>query len=73
MINQLRISEKANIYEALQVIDNNGHGVTFVVDGKNKIVGVATDGDIRRALIRNSDLNQKITDVKKNLSMLPNV
>ncbi len=37
-------------------------GIVLVVDSKNKVLGIATDGDIRRALSRGLDLNGPISD-----------
>lgn len=37
--------------------------ILFVVDDNNKVVGTLTDGDIRRALIKGSNLDDNIKDV----------
>ncbi|GAB4302272.1 MAG: KpsF/GutQ family sugar-phosphate isomerase [Desulfuromonadia bacterium] len=42
--------------EALFVITSKGLGVTGVLDGSNRLVGVITDGDLRRALERGVDI-----------------
>ena len=42
----------ATIFEGLSNIDLNKNGVTFVTDSAERIVGIATDGDIRAALLR---------------------
>lgn len=48
------------IVEAMKKIDMNSYQVLFVVDGKGCLLGSVSDGDIRRALIKNGQLDQKI-------------
>ena len=57
------ISENASIYDAMKVIDIGEERVCFIVDQDNKLIKVISDGDIRRALIKNSDLLQKVLDI----------
>ncbi len=59
-INQFQISENAKISEAFSMIDSNGSGAVFATDAKGMIVGLATDGDIRRWLIKNPDVSAPI-------------
>ena len=51
------------IVEAMQKIDLNARGILFVVETNNKLTGVITDGDIRRAIIRTGDLNLQISNI----------
>jgi arabinose-5-phosphate isomerase len=52
--------------EALFVITDKGLGVTGVCDGDGALVGVITDGDLRRALERGYDiLNQQAKGIMK--------
>jgi arabinose-5-phosphate isomerase len=39
--------------QAVKEIDNKGLGTTLVIDEKKKLVGIVTDGDIRRLIIKN--------------------
>jgi perosamine synthetase len=50
------INKLNSIKEALKTINNNAHGICFVVNNETQLVGVITDGDIRRALISNVEL-----------------
>ncbi|MFL2999375.1 MAG: CBS domain-containing protein [Cytophagales bacterium] len=56
----LIINTSESIEKALIKIDKNNNGFVFTCNDNNQIVGIATDGDIRRQLIKNHDLNQKI-------------
>ena len=58
------ISQEKTLIDALKVINSMGTGplVLFVVDDDQKMVGTLTDGDVRRALIRGVNVNDKICD-----------
>lgn len=51
------ISENATISEALIEVTDKKLGMTCVVDNKGFLVGVYTDGDIRRTLTRQCNIN----------------
>ena len=54
----------ATVSEALLEMSNKGLGMTAIVDNRNKVLGVYTDGDLRRSLDKNIDVhNAKISDV----------
>lgn len=59
------IKANESIKDALVLLDDSTHdGQTlFVVDNDNKMVGTATDGDIRRGLIRGAALTDAISTV----------
>ena len=46
------VSEKDSMIEALSKIDSNAQGFVIVVNKDGKVLGVLTDGDIRRAIIK---------------------
>lgn len=52
-----------SIVEAMQIIDENAHGILFIADEEKKLLGSLTDGDIRRWLIKTGDLNAKVMHV----------
>lgn len=55
------VYEKASIKQALKIIDGNSHGFIFTLDASKKVTGIATDGDIRRALIDGVSLDDEIS------------
>jgi len=61
-INDICIGENKSIKEAMNVIDHGGLKIALVLDKNNKFVGVATAGDIRRAIMNGTKLN---TEIKK--------
>jgi arabinose-5-phosphate isomerase len=59
-----QVGEDANLREALLEMTGKGLGMTGVVDRHGALVGIFTDGDLRRVLARGVDVyNAKITDV----------
>ncbi|MBN9231348.1 MAG: KpsF/GutQ family sugar-phosphate isomerase [Legionella sp.] len=51
------INENATVSEALIEVTNKKLGMTCVVDNRGLLVGVYTDGDIRRTLTRECNIN----------------
>ena len=49
---------RASMQDALREITRTRMGMTAIVDAKNKVVGVFTDGDLRRTLERISDVRK---------------
>jgi len=60
-MDKFQILGKATLKEALARIESNHHGVIFVVDEAGVVFGVATDGDIRRKLLRDGLLEDSIS------------
>lgn len=50
--NKLVLGPGSSLQEALLLLEENGMGVLAVVDEKDHLIGIITDGDIRKALIR---------------------
>jgi arabinose-5-phosphate isomerase len=50
------VAERASLKDAIVEMSSKRLGVTAVVDGKEELVGVITDGDLRRGLERAADI-----------------
>jgi D-glycero-alpha-D-manno-heptose-7-phosphate kinase len=59
-LNQLVIPIEATLREALLAIDENHLGIIMAIDKKNAVVGLATDGDIRRKLLNGASLSDTV-------------
>lgn len=60
-LNAYLIYPHSTVVEAMQKIDSNAKGILFVVVvEENKLIGVVTDGDIRRWLIKTGNLQGKL-------------
>jgi dTDP-glucose pyrophosphorylase len=60
---QISVHPNQTIREALQVIDEGGVQIAIVADGKDRLRGVATDGDIRRGILDEIDLDAPVRSV----------
>jgi perosamine synthetase len=54
------VSKSATLKDALNCININCKGICFVIDESQKLIGTLTDGDIRRALLAEAQLDDKI-------------
>lgn len=61
-ISDLTISPSSSIQEGMRVINENSANVCLVLD-EGTLVGVVTDGDIRRGLLRGEALESSISSV----------
>src|SRR6185437_12836308 len=59
-VDKLIIEETSSIREVLALIDANALGVAFVVGAGGRLVGVCTDGDIRRALLAGASVDMPV-------------
>ncbi len=51
------------LLDALKKLDKSGTGILLIVDSKDKLLGVITDGDVRRALLKNISLQAPVSEV----------
>ncbi len=56
-LNKFIVLDNLRLNECLKVIEKNENGLVFVCNKKRQLLGTITDGDIRRYLIRNKNLN----------------
>ncbi len=55
-INKLLVNLESSIYEVLEVIQNGNAQIALVVDNKKKLLGTISDGDVRRSILKNGNL-----------------
>jgi len=67
-IEDICVKEDETIKGTMKIIDRGGIGVAFIIDEHNRLVGVATDGDIRRAILQGINLK---ASVKKFMNKSP--
>jgi arabinose-5-phosphate isomerase len=54
----------SGVGQALVEMDAKGIGATIVIDNDQRLVGILTDGDLRRALLKNRDIySMKVEDI----------
>ncbi len=59
----LLIVENQSIRNALEKINRSGLKSIIVVNSKNKFKGIITDGDVRRAILKKINLNDKVQKI----------
>ncbi len=61
-LSNMLISDGSTIRDALELINQNGQGCGFVVNQENQMIGLVTDGDVRRYLLTSPQLNSSIIE-----------
>lgn len=62
-VRKLIVRNTASLKEAVETINRGALGIVLVIDERNKFCGLATDGDIRRALLQEFTLKDRIETV----------
>tara|TARA_Y100000310_G_scaffold316318_1_gene367882 strand:- start:17935 stop:19998 length:2064 start_codon:yes stop_codon:yes gene_type:complete len=63
ILKSICIPKESSIRQVLASIDKFGLGTALVVDSKRKLLGLITDGDIRRFIIKQEDLHRPIQEI----------
>ena len=56
-LSDFTLHESSTLEEVLVKIEQNHHGLMFVTNSENQVIGLVTDGDLRRWLIQSPNLN----------------
>lgn len=59
------VTPDTSIRNVVEIIDQTGVGIVLLVDNKKRLIGTITDGDVRRALIRNINLDASANELLK--------
>jgi dTDP-glucose pyrophosphorylase/CBS domain-containing protein len=51
------------IRDAMETIDRSQHKIALVVDGRRRLLGTVTDGDIRRAILAEKGIDRPVSDI----------
>jgi dTDP-glucose pyrophosphorylase len=57
------VPETGSLRSAMEALDRGASEIALAVDGEGKLAGVVTDGDLRRALLRGSTLDEPLSAV----------
>lgn len=63
LLEKCKIFLTTTIRETLQILSISALQIAFVIDERHHLLGVVTDGDVRRFLLRGGDLAQTVDDV----------
>ena len=62
-LTKFTVSPNHSLHQTMQTIDVNGYGIALVIDPNQTLLGVVTDGDIRKSIINGTPLHVPITQV----------
>jgi dTDP-glucose pyrophosphorylase len=57
------IPKTATIKEAIERIDKSGMQIAIIVGDRNKLLGIVTDGDVRRGILRGLSLDESVQEI----------
>ena len=62
-IEKLCLPQETTLRETLRFIDANSRQMALVIDEERRLLGVVTDGDVRRALLRGEGHDVLVKDI----------
>lgn len=62
MLTTFAVGADAPMRQVLAVIDANGEGVALALDPERRLLGIVTDGDIRRAILAEANFDQPVSE-----------
>lgn len=72
IVSDFLIEDNCSIKEAMQQIDKNTKGIVYVVKNE-KLIGVITDGDVRRFLLNDGDLSERVSIIMNRFPIMLNL
>ena len=63
-LTSLFVSPHHTMFEVMQRINETAQGISLVLDSKGRLVDTVTDGDLRRAVLRGTDLRRSISELR---------
>ncbi len=63
MINELLCDSNKSLLVAMKIINQNAKGICFVVSNNKTLIGILTDGDIRRGILSGTELQEPVSKV----------
>ena len=62
-MNNLFIQKSFSLSSSIRKMNRNAQKTLIVVDSSNKLLGILSDGDIRKSIISGKKLSDKIADI----------
>ena len=60
------VKDTVKIIDAIKVLDRGGQQIILIVSEENKLEGVITDGDVRRAILKGINFNLSVKEIMNN-------
>lgn len=61
-VKKFMISPETSVREAIEFVDITGKKVALIVDENDTLLGIFTDGDMRKYILRNGDLKRPVSE-----------
>ena len=62
-LKELCVPPDYSIRQVVACIDRNGKGIALITDEGGRLLDTVTDGDVRRALLINQDMDAPVSDL----------
>jgi len=62
-LRSISLHKNNTISDALKILNLSKHQIILIKNNKNQFMGTVTDGDIRRALIKEKNFNSKLSEI----------
>ena len=62
-LNKIFVDKDSSIKEAMKIINKGAIKMAVVIDDRQRLVGIVTDGDIRRGISLGNDIKEKVVQV----------
>lgn len=62
-VERMFVNFKNTIKETIKIMDEAGYGIALIVNEERKLIGIVTDGDIRRAILKSISLDSDIIKI----------
>jgi len=72
-IEDIVVNESTIIMDVLKIIDKSSKQLAIVVDKNNKLLGTISDGDIRRAILKNVPLENTVENIYFRMPTVANI
>ena len=63
MISELLCDSNESLLVAMKIINQNAKGICFIVSNNGTLIGVLTDGDIRRGILSGTELQDPVSKI----------
>ena len=67
-VKEVTVPEDTSFGESIKKMDQHKKGIALIIDQKNRLLGILTEGDIRKAILRGIPLEE---NVKKTMNATP--
>ena len=63
LLSKISVQSNTSIKDTIKIMNSTALQVAIVVDTKKKYLGIVTDGDIRRGLVKNISISNKVEKI----------